>query len=109
MAGTGGIAAATGGAIYMLPSIIGSAATSDYLLLALGISLGSLAAVAALLLRTFMLPLRDVTEAVRLLAKGNFRDKVYHGKITRSTVRNANELDRAILMLELLRRKVIEG
>jgi signal transduction histidine kinase len=109
LAGTGAIAAATGTAIYLLPSIAGTTNAVDFLPWVLGISFAALGALTALLMRTFMSPLRDVTEAVRLLAKGNFRDKVYHGKITRSTVRNANELDRAILMLELLRRKVIEG
>jgi signal transduction histidine kinase len=107
--GTGGIASATGAAIYVLPTILGTTAAADHLPLTLGISLGALATLALLLLRTLMAPLKDVTEAVRILAKGNFRDKVYHGKITRSTVRNASELDRAILMLELLRRKIIEG
>jgi signal transduction histidine kinase len=107
--GTVGTAIATAAAIYMLPTVLGSSIATDYLPWTLGISLGALATLALLLLRTLMAPLKDVTEAVRLLAKGNFRDKVYQGKITRSTVRNASELDRAILMLELLRRKIIEG
>jgi signal transduction histidine kinase len=106
--GAGAIGTASAGAMYILPTFTGGTSAGDTLPWILTIALGSFAALVALLLKTVMIPLQDVTEAVRLLAKGNFKEKVYFGKITRSTVRNANELDRAILMLELLRRKVLE-
>ncbi len=108
LAGAGAIASAAASAIYVLPSFAGSGFPFDILPWALAVTLASLAALVTLILKSVMIPLKDVTEAVRVIAKGNFKVRVYPGKITKSTVRNANEFDRAILMLELLRRKVLE-
>jgi signal transduction histidine kinase len=108
LAGAAAIASAAAVAIYALPTFTGIVSSVNMLPWTLAISLGALAALVVLISKTVMTPLKDVTEAVRVVAKGNFKVKVYPGKITKSTVKNADEFDRAILMLELLRRKVLE-
>lgn len=105
----GAVAGAASLGICALPSATGAQSAAELVPWTLAVAVGSVGAIVTVLIKIFTKPVRQVTDAVRILAKGNFKDKVYPGKITRSAVRNASELDRAVLMLELLRRKVIEG
>ena len=91
----------------MLPSFAESS-TADLIPVIILLTLVAMAGLLLSLIKTIMAPLKQVTDAIKLLAKTNFRQKLYNGRITKSTVMNANELSRSLLMLELMRRKVLE-
>lgn len=101
------VAAGLAAAIYMLPSFAGSS-TAEVIPAIILVTLVAMAGLLLSLLKTIMAPLKQVTDAIKLLAKTNFRQKLYNGRITKGTVVNANELSRSLLMLELMRRKVLE-
>lgn len=99
-------AAALGITIYMLPSFTeldpsGISTLVTFMLVAM-------TALYLFIRRTVTRPLREATQAARSLLKGVLSRKVYHGKITSNTVKNANEVKRIILALEVMRRKMIE-
>ncbi|MGI0024654.1 MAG: ATP-binding protein, partial [Nitrososphaera sp.] len=83
-------------------------ALSDLALTTVIITSGAMAALFLLIMRTVMAPVSQITEAIRTLATGNFLRKIYRGRLSKSAVRNANELNRALMMLEIMRRKVLE-
>jgi signal transduction histidine kinase len=101
------VAAGLAAAIYMLPSFTQSSA-ADLIPSIILVTLVAMAVLLLSLMKTIMAPLKEVTDAIKLLAKTSFRQKLYNGRITKSTVTNANELSRSLLMLELMRRKVLE-
>ncbi len=95
-------------ALYALLSFTGDRAFVDAIPAIIVIAVGALTGFFLLLLSSVMLPLSEVTYAVRSLAKGKFRKRIYHGKISKSAVRNADELSRTLMMLEVMRRKLLE-
>ena len=103
------IAAALATALYFLPAVVEpGAAASEMTLTNVVIASGAMAALFLLIMRTVMVPVGQITEAIRTLATGNFLRKIYRGRLSKSAVRNANELNRALMMLEIMRRKVLE-
>ncbi|MGH9993382.1 MAG: hypothetical protein ACREAZ_12230, partial [Nitrososphaera sp.] len=103
------IATALATALYFLPTVLEpGVAVSDLTLTTVIITSGAMAALFLLIMRTVMAPVSQITEAIRTLATGNFLRKIYRGRLSKSAVRNANELNRALMMLEIMRRKVLE-
>jgi signal transduction histidine kinase len=103
------IAAAFAATIYVLPFLTGWDTTSAELLsMIMFVVIGAMAAVAVMITRTVLHPLGELTEASKHIAKGDLDREIYNGKITKNTLKNADELTRLALTFEMTRRRVIE-
>lgn len=103
------VATAFAGAIFVLPYFVNVGRTAaDLMPIILVITLAAAAGIRAILARSVLLPLKELIEGSKLVARGNMKQEVHRGVISKSRLRNADDLSRVVLAFEMMRRKVLE-
>src|SRR5688572_19441901 len=103
------VAATFAAAIYFLPSLteLGTSAAELFPIIMI-ITFGAAAATGLMLTKTVLIPLKKLTAGSRLAARGNLRSEFQKGVITKSRLKNADEITHALLTFELMRRKTLQ-
>ncbi|MCI0559753.1 MAG: ATP-binding protein [Nitrososphaera sp.] len=103
------VAAAYAVSMFSLPLFIDvDSSASEFLAGIAIISMASASAIALVLMQFVLRPLKSITEGARKVARGNLQSAFHQGEITRAELRKADELSRAVLAYEMMRRRIIE-
>ena len=68
----------------------------------------AVAAIGLMIARTALLPLKKLAAGSTQMARGNFRSEVCGGVINKSRLKKADEISRALLTFELMRRRIVQ-
>jgi signal transduction histidine kinase len=66
------------------------------------------AAIGLMIARTALLPLKKLAAGSMQVTRGNFRSEVCRGVINKSRLKKADEVSRALLTFELMRRRILQ-
>ncbi len=96
-------------AIFLFPSLLNlGTSAADLLPIIIIITGGAAAALALVITLVVIRPLRSLLAGARQAARGNYRLPVQNGEITRSRLKRADDLSRAVLAFEMMRRRILE-
>lgn len=68
----------------------------------------AVAAIGLMIIRTMLLPLKKLAAGSTQVARGNFRSEVCRGVINKSRLKKADEVSRALMTFELMRRRIVQ-